>query len=119
MPNALYSLSGDEITIEAAGIYWINYRVSYEVVNLGGSTYGSVKTHVEEDQGVGSWQEILDSVAYVSHSEDNEHFSLGTGFPCQLAAGDKIRVRLEQVDGSTNVQTTQHHSHLSIIKVDG
>lgn len=117
--NANYSLSNDEITIIAAGIYLVTYVVNYEITNTSGSTRGGGHAWVETDDS-GSYAAIVGSHSYDYHREAGS--APGSGCEaCFLVkhntANKKIRLRAERSYGSTNIDTIANTIGLSILKV--
>jgi hypothetical protein len=111
--NPAYSLASDEITFNIKGTYEISYNVVVDNTDSSGSARGTMETWVEKDSGSG--------YAAVNASYDREYirettqgFGCGTTFLLEVNSTDKIRVRVERINGTTTIDTTANKSHVSI-----
>ena len=111
LSNAIYSLASNEVTIDSAGKYFLTYSICYDITNTSGGTRGSVDGHLEKNSVdiTGSWSKVY-------HREEG-----GSGLSGQTyvsaSVGDKIRLRMQRVEGNTNIDTVANKVTLSIAKV--
>jgi len=109
-----YTLSSDEIKFLVAGVYLITYAVNIVDTDTTGGARCGVITYAEEDSG--GWAVVQDSLIAHYHRE-----TVDSGGSCTFlyapAADDSLRIRVERVDGDTNIETMADRNHVSIIKV--
>jgi len=118
--NGNYSLSGDHITITDAGTYHISYTMMWDTTNNAGDSGHLVETHCEKITAGPTYTNIpasYDRNYAVESGTGNAAGACGAGFLAEFSAGDGVRVRMDRVLGTTNIDTTQNKSQLSIMKV--
>ena len=116
--NANYSLSNDEVTISAAGIYLVSIGFTYYVASTGGAARGACKAWIEDDDS-GSYATSPGSECYAYHRETASEGgdACTKTFLLYLAnTSKKIRLRCQRTYSTTDIDTYAGTS-LSFLKV--
>lgn len=115
--NVNYSLSNNEITISAAGIYLVSYALSYDITNTSGGTRGCVDCWIEDDDG-GSYAVSPGSYCRVYHREASGGSGLSNSFLLNLVnPNKKIRFIVFRANSTTNIDTKAGRQQVSILKL--
>lgn len=117
--NAIYSLAADEITFTKAGTYLIAYTICHESTDIAGGDRADVHVYAEDDDG-GAY-----ATSPGSHSTAYNRETVGLDssvnhctFLLVLAnAGKKMRLRIERVTGTANIDTIANYSNVTILKI--
>ena len=118
--DANYSLSGDHVTIVDAGTYLISYGLLWDTTNTSGGATHVVEAHCEKITAGPTYTNIAPSYSRQVGLEQGAGVPTGycgKPFLFTFAAGEGIRVRMDRVAGTTNIDTSQYGSSLSIVKV--
>ncbi len=114
--HANYSLSADEITVNAAGTYLIAFSFCYDLIDTLGSTRCTIEVHVEDDKS-GSYADTPGSFARGYIREATGGCGCSATFVRELNSGDKVRLRAQRLYASTNVDTPANKVSLTMVKV--
>ena len=115
-----YTLASDEITVTAAGTYFVNYHIVWDTTNTAGGSPHVVETHCEKITAGPAYANINASYArtYAIESPTGTAAgSVGTSFMVELGIDEGVRVRMDRVAGTTNIDTTQNYSKLCMMRV--
>lgn len=118
--NGNYSLASDQITVTDSGTYQISYIIYWDTTDTSGGSQHLVEGHCEKVEPGPTISDIPLSAALSYGLEITggaKTGSCGTTFLVELDAGDAVRVRMERIVGTTNIDTRINMSGLSIIKV--
>lgn len=114
--DAGYTLAANQVTINNAGTYLISWASSYNITDTAGGTRGSVDGWVELNSGAG-FNPIIGSYCRVYHREASGGSGISCAFIEAFASGDILRVMLDRIYSTTNIDTVANQSSLSILKV--
>jgi len=113
-----YSLASDVITVTEAGFYQIGYTVCWDTTNTAGGASHIVESHV--DYYVSSYTAVDGSYKRgyaVEAPAGTRTGSVGATFLLSMEAGSKIRLRVDRVAGSTNIDTSADRVSLWMTKI--
>ena len=111
-----YSLSSDEITIVAAGMYLISFTVGFETDN--GANNGSVLATMQSNES-GSFAVIQNSRCSRQYRVDaGYHTAQQTFLHKTSAANVELRLRVRRGTGSSTLVTVRNRQQVSIIRVE-
>lgn len=110
--DAGYTLSNDEVTINQDGIYLIMYNLAYEITNTLGSTRGSLCAKLQKNN-----VDINGSQSLSYHREASGGSSNQGQAIIALTNGDIIRIRMYRYYATTNIDTVQNMSSISILRI--
>jgi hypothetical protein len=112
----IYSLASDVVTIAEAGLYLASFHVSSQLA--GGSTSVVSQFWLEEDPDTGVFGEVTASRGFFVHAGILNSVS-GASMTTLLQVGIdyRYRIRLEQIYGSSTLNTLFRGSKISFIRL--
>lgn len=116
--NANYSLANDEITISAAGNYWVAFQVTFNANANVTTARGGWASWLEVDSG-GGWGDAGDHLWDSGYWREQAHYNSTCGAgPYVATAGDKIRLMTAFTEGATAAfPLVANRSWVSMIKL--
>ena len=112
--DSYYSISNDEITILADGLYEVSVNAAIEVTDIFGGLRSDIELSLQEDTGAGfvTIPYGIGAGNYIRETVDRS--SVSTSFLRYFNTNDKVRVRMRQVSYETNINTLQNASNITI-----
>jgi len=113
--DANYSLASNEITVTAAGTYMVSAGIPINEDSASGDARSRVYGWFQVDSG-GGYATVAQSYMQVYTREASGGSGMATTFICELAASDKVRVRV-QAQRPTDVSTESGQAQVNLLKV--
>ncbi len=111
-----YSLATDEVTVNSDGRYEITFHIGFNITNTSGGARGTVLGWIEDDNS-GTYAVTPGSYGRTYTREATAGSGITGGTIVDLVDTDKIRLRMQRINGTTNMDTEANQVSLTIKKI--